>query len=354
MTSRINHTASRTVSHNAATHSAISRRSFLQLGLAGSAAVFAAGLLGGCGAAGAGAGASEDKTAARIICFVEVVENDAFVAMQQGFKDELAAQGFTNVTYEVKNAQGDTSTLNQIASQLKTEAYDLIVPIATPAAQAVTNAELDMPVVFISVANPVSAGVMSSLESPDKGATGTSNALPVKEVYAFGTELYPAAGEGACGILYCSGEANAVTGAEMMHAHLDELGVECVERTVTNSSECQQAATALAQQCSCIYVPVDSVVQSAMTLVTAAALEAGVPVFGSDPVMAASGALCSVAVGNATIGAASAEMAAQVLTGTPVTDVPAQVVTDYERDVCQATADALGVAIPDDENIVVL
>ena len=207
---------------------------------------------------------------------------------------------------------------------------------------------------FISVADPVAAGVMSSLDTPDKGATGTSNDLPVDEVYAFGTELYPAAANGACGILYCSGEANAVSGAEKMHAHLDELGVECIERTVTNSSECQQAATALAQQCSCIYVPVDSVVQSAMTLVTAAALESGVPVFGSDPVMAASGALCSVAVGNATIGAASADMAAKVLTGTPVSEVPAEVVTDYERDVCQETADALGVVIPDDENIVVL
>lgn len=333
-------------------HTAVSRRSFLQLGFAGSAAVVAASILGGCNSAASGA--SEDKTAARSICFVEVVENDAFVAMQDGFKKELEAQGFTNVTYEVKNAQGDTSTLNQIASQLKTEAYDLIVPIATPAAQAVTNAELDTPVVFISVADPISAGVMSALESPDKGATGTSNALPVEEVYAFGTELYPAAAQGACGILYCSGEANAVSGAQMMHDHLDEIGVECIERTVTNSSECQQAAIALAHQCSCIYVPVDSVVQSAMTLVTAAALEAKVPVFGSDPVMAASGALCSVAVGNATIGAASADMAAQVLTGTPVSEIPAQVVTDYERDVCQATADALGVTIPDDESIVVL
>lgn len=333
-------------------HTSISRRSFLQFAFAGSAALFAANMLDGCSSSGSGA--SEDKSAARSICFVEVVENDAFVAMQEGFKDELAAQGFTNVTYEVKNAQGDTSTLNQIASQLKTESYDLIVPIATPAAQAVTNAELDMPVVFISVADPVAAGVMSSLDTPDKGATGTSNDLPVDEVYAFGTELYPAAANGACGILYCSGEANAVAGAEKMHAHLDELGVECIERTVTNSSECQQAATALAQQCSCIYVPVDSVVQSAMTLVTAAALESGVPVFGSDPVMAASGALCSVAVGNATIGAASADMAAKVLTGTPVSEVPAEVVTDYERDVCQETADALGVVIPDDENIVVL
>lgn len=331
----------------------LSRRSFLRMGLGGVAALAAAPLLSACGSAG-GSGASGDKGAARRVCFVEVVENDAFVAMQEGFRDELAAQGFTDVTYEVKNAQGDTSTLNQIASQLKAEPFDLIVPIATPAAQAVVNAELDVPVVFVSVADPVAAGVMGSLDAPDKGATGTSNDLPVDEVYAFGTELMPAAGEGACGILYCSGEANAVSGAEKMHAHLDDLGVACVERTVTNSSECQQAAQALARQCSCIYVPVDSVVQSAMAQVTATALEAGVPVFGSDPVMAASGALCSVAVGNATIGAASAEMAAQVLAGTPVEEIPAQVVTDYERDVCRATAEALGVAVPDDGDVVVL
>ena len=37
------------------------------------------------------------------------------------------------VTYDVKNAQGDMSTLNSIASELKTADYDLVVPIVTPA-----------------------------------------------------------------------------------------------------------------------------------------------------------------------------------------------------------------------------
>ena len=74
------------------------------------------------------------------VCFVEIVDNDAFATMIDGFKTGMKDAGYTNVTYDTKNAQGDSSTLNQIAAQLKNSNYDVIVPIATPPAQACANA----------------------------------------------------------------------------------------------------------------------------------------------------------------------------------------------------------------------
>ena len=74
------------------------------------------------------------------IRFVEIVENDAFAAMETGFKQRLERLGFTHVEYEIRNAQGDASILNQIASQLKNDNFDLVVPIGTPATQACANA----------------------------------------------------------------------------------------------------------------------------------------------------------------------------------------------------------------------
>jgi putative ABC transport system substrate-binding protein len=274
--------------------------------------------------------------------------------MMDGFKAEMSAKGYTDVTYDVENAQGDSSTLNQIAAKLKTSDYDVLVPIATPAAQACTNAEIEIPMVFISVTDPVSAGLTTSLDAPDKGITGTSNFSPVDEIYTFGTTVDPAAADKTVGILYCTGEKNAVVTVQKMESYLDGIGKQYMEKTVTNSSECQQAASALAQSCGSIYVPMDSVVQSAMTQVTDTATQAGIPVFGSDPVMVKSGALVSVACGNETIGGYSADLAIQCIEGTDVAEIPVMTVTDNDKVVNKATAEALGLTIPDDSSIIVM
>ena len=306
--------------------------------------------LSGCGPATSAqdeAGSTGDKSDPVKVCFVEVVENDAFVTMMNGFKDEMAAQGYDNVTYDVQNAQGDTSTLNQIAAQLKSSDYDVIVPIATPAAQACANAGIATPMVFMSVTDPVAAGLMADLDKPDKGITGTSNTSDVKAIFEFAGKLDPAALSGKVGILYCSGEKNAEVTAKAAEEYLKGRGIEVEVRTVTNSSEVQQTGAALASDVTAIYVPVDSVVQSSMTALTEAATKAGVPVLGTDPVMVQSGALESVSCSNTTLGAKSADMAIKALTGTPVADMPVEVLASDDYAVNGTTAKALGVAVSD-------
>lgn len=330
---------------------ALSRRAFC--GMAVAFAVSATLGLSGCGGSTAASTTAASSTSASQasykVCFVEIVENDAFVSMMTGFKNEMAAKGFTNVTYDVENAQGDSATLNQIAAKLKTSDYNLIVPIATPAAQACANAEITIPMDFISVTDPVAAGLMSSMDTPDKNITGTSNFSPVDQIYQAGVALDSKVASGKVGILYCTGEKNAVVTAQKMKTYLDSIGKEYVEKTISNSSEAQQAAATLAQDCGSIYVPMDSVVQSAMTQVVSTATEAGIPVLGSDPVMVKSGALVSVACGNETIGSYSADIAMKIFGGTSVADIPAMNVTDNDTVVSQSTATALGLTVATDK-----
>ena len=290
-------------------------------------------------------GAEETK-----VCFVEIVENGAFQTMMEGFKEGMADAGYTNVQYTVENAQGDSATLNQIAASLKTSDYDVIVPIATPATQAVANAGIDKPIVFMSVTDPVAAGITTSLEKPDKGLTGTSNVSDVENIFKFGQSLVPDDFSKGVGILYCTGESNAVTTAGKAKEYLEGEGIKVTERTVTNSSEVQQTGTQLASEVGVIYVPVDSVVQSGMTQLTEAALKVQVPVLGTDPVMVQDGALESVSVSNEALGKQSAQMAIQALSGTPIADIPIEVMSSDDYSVNKATAEALGVTIPTEFN----
>ena len=282
------------------------------------------------------------------VCFVEIVENGAFTTMMDGFKQGMADAGYTNVTYNVENAQGDSATLNQIAASLKDSDYDVIVPIATPASQACANAGITTPMVFMSVTDPVKAGITSSLEKPDKGMTGTSNVSDVKSIFKFGQALVPDDFSKGVGIFYCTGETNAAVTAEAAKTYLEGEGFTVTERTVTNSSEVQQTGTQLASEVGVIYVPVDSVVEAAMTQLTEAALKQNVPVLGTDPVMTEDGCLESVSVSNTNLGIESAKLAIEAVSGTPVADIPILVLSSDDYAVNKATAEALGVTIPEE------
>lgn len=281
------------------------------------------------------------------IAIVQLADNSAFDEMSSAFKAELANQGYVegqNVTYDMKSAQGDSSTLQTICGNLSSEGYDLVVGIVTPATQAVVNANPGCPVVFISVANPVGSGIMSSMDTPDKNATGTSNVIPVDQIFTLADQLTP--NYGTVGLLYCSGENNAVLTVQKAKEYLDKQGIPYVEQSVANSAEVQQAAQSLASKCGMIYIPVDSTVQSAMPQVVEAATAAKIPVYGSDPVMVKSGALACISVSNTQLGTRSAQMAAQILSGTPVSEIPAEALTDYQYVINGQTAATLGVTVP--------
>ena len=293
-------------------------------------------------------GDSGDKTK---IGIVQMADNGAFTDMREGFIAQMNAKGYddSNTEFIYKNAQGDASNLNTICQQMVSDGVDLVATIATPATQAMVNMKSDIPVVFISVSDPVGAGILSDMNAPENNATGTSNAIPVEDIFGLADELTP--GIEKYGILYTSGEVNAVNTANSAKEYLDAAGIGYEEIVVTNSSEVQQAAQQLCSECDAIFVPNDSVIQSAMPVVTAAAREAKVPVYGSSAVMVDEGAFATGAVSDTEIGAASADMAVEILQGKTAAEVPSVVVPATATVINKTTMDALGIAIESAEEI---
>lgn len=293
-------------------------------------------------------GDSGDKTK---IGIVQMADNGAFTDMREGFIAQMNAKGYddSNTEFIYKNAQGDASNLNTICQQMVSDGVDLVATIATPATQAMVNMKSDIPVVFISVSDPVGAGILSDMNAPENNATGTSNAIPVEDIFGLADELTP--GIEKYGILYTSGEVNAVNTANSAKEYLDAAGIEYEEIVVTNSSEVQQAAQQLCSECDAIFVPNDSVIQSAMPVVTAAAREAKVPVYGSSAVMVDEGAFATVAVSDTEIGAASADMAVEILQGKTAAEVPSVVVPATATVINKTTMEALGITVESAEGI---
>jgi putative ABC transport system substrate-binding protein len=312
-------------------------------------AAIAAAMLAGCKTADTSSSSATAADKTYKVAIVQLVDNSAFTEMINAFEKKMRSLGYSKMTFDVKNAQGDMSTLNSICAKVKDSNYDLIVPIVTPATQAVVSVEPKAPVVFISVTDPVGAGIMSDMKKPDKNATGTSNVVPVDQIFTLAKKLTPSIKK--VGILHSSSEKNAVLGAAKAKTYLTGNGYTCTETTVANSSEVQQAAKSLAEKVDAIYIPVDSTVQSAMAQVVEAANAKKIPIYGSDPVMVKSGALACVSVSNTQLGERSAEMADEILKGKAVSSVPAEALTSYQFVVGKKAAQALNITLPTDGSV---
>lgn len=278
---------------------------------------------------------------------IQMIDNGAFADMRDGFSEELTEKytgGKVDIVY--KNAQGDAAALNTICQEMADSGVDLIATIATPATQAMVNLETDIPVFFIAVSNPVGAGVITDMEKPDKNATGTSNAIPVEDIFALSDKLTPDCK--TYGMLYNTSEINSVSTVENAKKYLDDQGLSYKEAVVTNSSEVQQAAQSLAGEVDAIFVPNDSVIQSAMPMVTEVTRDAKIPVYGSSAVMVDSGAFATIAISDTEIGAQTADMALEYLNGTAMEDIAAVVVPASNMVINQDTADALEITFSDE------
>ncbi len=306
-------------------------------------------LLPGCSTGRSSAGAPPPSPGEKPlkVGIVQLTDNESFTDMREGFIERMRELGYTEdrMTFDCRDAGNDMATLNTLCQSLIDEKVDLLVPLVTSAAQAAVNLESDIPIVFISVTDPVTAGLMSSKEKPDKNATGTSNLVPVNLLFDLAEELTP--GVKTYGILYNAGLINSVLTVKKAEAYLDSIGVKYIERVIINSAEIQQAAQDLADQADAIYVPIDSTILAAMPQVAEAAKEAKLPVYGSAPSMVSYGALATVSVSERETGRQSADLADKYFKGTPISEIPVVTVDAYLTVINKATAEAIGVQIPE-------
>lgn len=256
-------------------------------------------------------------------------ENGAFLDMKAGILSKLAENGYTEDTADIQYlcAQGDATALATICNSL--DGYDVVFCIATPATQQFVNMESETPCFFCAVSAPVAAGVLTEMETPDRNATGTSNAIPVENIFALAETMTPDIG--CYGLIYSTSETNAVNTVEACMKYLDEKGVDYVAKTVNSSADVAMVTEALIMDgCEAIFVPNDSNVQAGVTALVELCMEYGIPTYCSSATTVASGCLATIAIDDKGIGEKTAEMALKYLDGTAVEEIPAIVVgADY-------------------------
>lgn len=267
----------------------------------------------------------------------------------QGFVDGLAEAGYVegeNLTINFQNASGEIGNCQQICNLFANNDTDLVFAIATPAAQTAVNVfqETDVPVLFSSVTDAVSAGLVESNEAPGKNVTGTLDMPVIADQIAVIKDVLPEAEK--LGILYTSSEANSETQAEQAKAAAEELGMEVIIQTSSSSNDIPQVISSVVGSVDAIFIPSDNAFASAMATVNRTATENELPVFCSVEAMIAEGGIATTAINYYDLGAQTADMAVRILNGEAASEIPVETQKEFSLVVNKTFAESVGVEIP--------
>lgn len=304
-------------------------------------AAMAAALLTACGSKDASGKSDDEKTK---IGIVTMVENGAFMDMKDGIIEEMNDKGYTeeNTEFDYQCAAGDASALSSIVNNMTDGTYDMVFTIATPPTQAFVNAETDTPVFFCAVSAPVAAGVLTEMETPDKNATGTSNAIPVSEIFELAQATTPVE---KYGLIYSGNEDNATNTIEQCKEYLEAQGIAYTVAASPTSSDIETAVNALISDgAEAIFVPNDSIIQDGVTKLAEICNEKGIPTYCSSATTVASGCFATLAIDDKGIGKKTAAMAIEYLNGKAVEEIPSQVIGIDYCSINKAALEALGLS----------
>jgi putative ABC transport system substrate-binding protein len=119
-------------------------------------------------------------------------------AFLQGLRDLGYVEG-RNVVIEYRDPEGKPERLPALAAELVALKVDVIVAPSTPAALAAKQATRTVPIVFLSVTDPVTDGLVTSLARPGGNVTGLSTSA-APEIVGKRLELLTQAVPGLSGV----------------------------------------------------------------------------------------------------------------------------------------------------------
>ena len=281
---------------------------------------------------------------------VQYVDDASLNQIESAIEEELDAKGTElGVTFDYAdytfNGQADSTTLNQIATELVADNVDVIIPIATPAAMIMQNATEDnpIPVVFSAVSDPESAGLVADNDAPGANITGTSDALDTDAVldlmFAADTDIK------SVGLLYDKSQDSAKKPIEEAKAYLEAKGVEVVEKTGTTNDEISNAADALvAAGVDAVFTPTDNTVMTAELAIYEKFVDAGIPHYTGADSFALNGAFLGYGVNYEDLGTATADVVVDILVnGKNPAETAVQTLSNGIATVNTETAGALGI-----------
>ena len=195
------------------------------------------------------------------IGILQFVTHDALDQIEKGIEDGLKEAGYKGdkVQITLLNAEGDQSKIQTMSKQLVNDKNDVVIGIATPAAQGLAAATKDIPVIMGAISDPVGAKLVKNLKHPEGNVTGTSNQVPIKQTVELVKSLTPNAK--TIGILYASSEDNSKSQVESFKKYAEQDGLNVVEYAVPSTNEINTTMSVMTGKVNAIWTTNDNPIE---------------------------------------------------------------------------------------------
>ncbi|AHI65470.1 ABC transporter substrate-binding protein [Burkholderia thailandensis] len=291
-----------------------------------------------------GAGAAHAQT----VKVLSIVDHPALDAIRDGVRAELKAEGYGDdkLKWEYQSAQGNTGTAAQIARKFIGDRPDVIVAIATPAAQAVVASTKSVPVVYSGVTDPVAAQLVKGWGPTGTNVTGVSDKLPLDRQVALIKRVVPKAK--TVGMVYNPGEANSVVVVTALKEILAKQGMTLKEAAAPRTVDIAPAAKSLIGKVDVIYTNTDNNVVSAYESLVKVANEAKIPLVAGDTDSVKRGGIAALGINYGDLGRQTGKIVARILKGEKPGAIASQTSSNLELFVNTDAAAKQGVTLSPD------
>ena len=266
------------------------------------------------------------------------------------FEQALQQLGWTdgrNLKIEYRSGSGNAATIRKYAEELVALAPDVIFVAGSGPLTRLLDATRTIPVVFVSVVDPVGAGFVASMSRPGGNATGFMQieySLSGKWLELL-KQMVPGVTRAA--VLRDQAEIAGVGQFAVIQSVAASLGVEVIPVNVRDPDEIEHTVTAFTRTATCGMV----VTASALTLVhreriVALATRLGLPTVYPRRLYVNDGGLASYGFNIVDQFRHGAGYVDRILKGEKPADLPVQAPTKYDLVINLKTAKALGLTVP--------
>ncbi|ABK09581.1 MULTISPECIES: ABC transporter substrate-binding protein [Burkholderia] len=285
---------------------------------------------------------------AQTVKVLSIVDHPALDAIRDGVRAELKAEGYGDdkLKWEYQSAQGNTGTAAQIARKFVGDKPDVIVAIATPAAQSVVAATKSVPVVYSGVTDPVAAQLVKGWGPSGTNVTGVSDKLPLDRQVALIKRVVPNAK--TVGMVYNPGEANSVVVVKELKEILAKQGMTLKEAAAPRTVDIGPAAKSLIGKVDVIYTNTDNNVVSAYEALVKVANEAKIPLVAGDTDSVKRGGIAALGINYGDLGRQTGKVVARILKGEKPGAIASETSSNLELFVNTGAAAKQGVTLSPD------
>jgi putative ABC transport system substrate-binding protein len=293
--------------------------------------------------------AQQPKKIARV-GYLAAISAAADAPRREAFRHGLRELGYIegqNLFIEFRHEGGGFGRLPELAAELVGHKPDVLVAVTTNAAQAAKQATTTIPIVFMGVTDPVTAGLVDSLPQPGGNITGITNiaAILTGKRLEFFKETLPTVSRVA--VLWDPQAPGSVPQWHASQLPARELGLHLYSMEVSSVEKYEAAFTAAVEAGNtALWVTMNPLANSNQKKIADLAIKHGLPAICARADFSENGCLMAYGPSQSIEGKDGARYVDKILKGAKPADIPVEQPMKFELVINLQTARELGLTIP--------